>query len=126
MLPRQDPNSGVEFQHPVATAPGSVTEPRAVRALPSPVHAVKPRQLVEKGAQLRPFSLSFPVSLQTIAAHELIDLRGAIQHCLHVAGGGLVTVKVIVQLLSLFVEVFDEGIDVVFSPRAVKAALIQS
>src|SRR5947209_16770077 len=34
-------------------------------------------------------------------------------------------IEVIVQLLRFFVEVFDEGVDVVLSPRTVEAALVQ-
>src|SRR5258708_34238031 len=93
---------------------------------PSPNHFVNTCQFIEVTLQHNPFSLYFPVTPQAIATHELIDLRGAIQHGLHVAGGGLVTVKMFVQAFSLPIELFDKGIDVVLSSRSVQTALVQS
>src|SRR5712692_3439496 len=91
--------------------------------LPSPCHVVNPRQIVQVRPQLRPVSLR--VFLQAVAAHEPIDLRSAIKHRLYVARCGFMTVEMIMEGLCLFVEVLDKGIDVIFPPRAVKAALVQ-
>src|SRR6266702_2264785 len=90
---------------------------------PPPRHVIDTRQLVEVRFQYRPVILCwFP---QTIAAHELINLGGAVQHCLHITRRRLMMIEIIMQRLRLLIEFFDESVYVVLAPRTVEAALIQ-
>ena len=56
-------------------------------ALPSPVDAIDTRQLVEISPQRGPISAGVLIIPQTIATHELLNLRGPVEHGLHVTRG---------------------------------------
>ena len=90
---------------------------------PPPRHVIDTRQLVEVRSQYRPIILCwFP---QTIAAHELINLGGAVKHGLHITRRRLMMIEMIMQRLRLLIEFFDESVYVILAPRTVEAALVQ-
>jgi len=59
---------------------------RLQNAVTIPPHVIDSGQFIKKGAQLCPVPLRLSIVSQAIAAHELIDLRSAIQNGAHVVG----------------------------------------
>jgi hypothetical protein len=63
--------------------------------------------------------------VETLSPHELVDICGTIQNSFDVRSNRFVIVETIVESLRLFVEVFDESVDVVFTIGSIETTAIK-
>src|SRR5437773_7490927 len=97
--------------------------PTAALLTPAPAYIVGARQFIKISSKRGPVVLRFVV--QSITTHELIYTGCAIQDRLHICRSRLVTIEMIMQTLGLLVEIFNKGVDVILTSRAIEPALVQ-